>query len=419
MEALLKNIRIPKMVKVRQHFPSSSVRDVVRTLQDELKQREVIERIKRGDRVAIAVGSRGIANLVVIVREMVAAVKERGAYPFIVPAMGSHGGATGEGQKHILAQLNVTEQATSAPIVAEMDVIQLGTTKTGWPVYIDKNAHAADAIIVIGRIKPHTSFRARYESGLAKMIAVGLGKQKGAEVVHAAGIEEIPVRVEAIARELLEKSKIIFGVATIENAYGETDKIVAIPKERIMKEEPKLLEEARKRMPSILFNRCDVLIVDEMGKNISGSGMDPNIIRRNYTGTLQYEPLAERIAVLDLTRESDGNANGIGNADICTRRLFEKISFQATYPNPLTNRLAESVKIPIVMENDRLAIQAAIKTCLNANDERIKLIRIKNTLDLEYLYISEALIEEARRHPAIEILGEPQKMNFNEDSNLF
>ncbi len=419
MEALLKNIRIPKMVKVRQHFPSSSVRDVVRTLQDELKQREVIERIKRGDRVAIAVGSRGIANLVVIVREMVAAVKERGAYPFIVPAMGSHGGATGEGQKHILAQLNVTEQATSAPIVAEMDVIQLGTTKTGWPVYIDKNAHAADAIIVIGRIKPHTSFRARYESGLAKMIAVGLGKQKGAEVVHAAGIEEIPVRVEAIARELLEKSKIIFGVATIENAYGETDKIVAIPKERIMKEEPKLLEEARKRMPSILFNRCDVLIVDEMGKNISGSGMDPNIIRRNYTGTLQYEPLAERIAVLDLTRESDGNANGIGNADICTRRLFEKISFQATYPNPLTNRLAESVKIPIVMENDRLAIQAAIKTCLNANDERIKLIRIKNTLDLEYLYISEALIEEARRHPAIEILGEPQKMNFNEDGNLF
>lgn len=420
MKKLFRGINIPRMIKIRQRFPRETIADVTGVIREELSKEEIIGKIKDGDRVAIAVGSRGIANMPCIVREIVSAVRDRGAHPFIVPTMGSHGGATGEGQTEILAELGITEESTGAPIVSSMEVVQIGVSKNGLPVHIDKNAHTkADAIIITGRIKPHTSFRAPYESGLAKMIAVGLGKQVGAEIIHSAGVENIPFRVEEIARETLEKSNIIFAVGMIENAYDETYKIVALPKEQIMDEEPGLLQEAHELMPSIMFEKCDVLIVDEMGKNISGSGMDPNIIRRNYSGSLKYNPLAQRLAVLDLTKESHGNANGMANADICSRRLFEKISFESTYPNPLTNRLAQSVKIPMVMENDSLAIRAAMKTCFDVDYNQMKIIRIKNTLELEHMFISECLIDEAKMNPNIEILSEPEYMSFNGNGNLF
>ncbi|MEW9669556.1 lactate racemase domain-containing protein [Ammoniphilus sp. 3BR4] len=420
MEKLFKGINIPRMIRIRQHFERVTISDIPKAIREQLGREEIIGRIKKDDRVAIAVGSRGIANIPCIVREMVMTVKERGAHPFIVPTMGSHGGATAEGQAEVLAELGITEESTGAPIVSNMEVVQVGGSKNGLPVYLDKLAYAeADAIIVTGRIKPHTSFRATYESGLAKMIAVGLGKQVGAEIVHEAGVENIPVRVEEIAREAIDKSKIVFGVGMIENAYDETFKIVAIPRERIMDEEPSLLEEAKQLMPSIRFDACDVLVVDEMGKNISGSGMDPNIIRRNYSGSVKHKPLAQRIAVLDLTRESHGNANGMTNADICSRRFFDKIQFESTYPNPLTNRLAQAVKIPMVMENDSLAIRAAMKTCFDVDYNFMRMIRIKNTLDLEHMFISEYLLEEAKANPNIEILSEPEFMSFNEYGNLF
>ncbi|WP_240688905.1 lactate racemase domain-containing protein [Ammoniphilus sp. YIM 78166] len=420
MEKLFKGINIPRMIKIRQRFAREALADISRAIRQELDREEIMGRIKRNDRVAIAVGSRGIANMPQIVKEIMMAIKERGAHPFIVPTMGSHGGATGEGQTEVLAELGITEESTGAPIISSMEVVQIGVSENGLPVHMDKNAYTeADAIIVTGRIKPHTSFRAPYESGLAKMIAVGLGKQVGAEIIHAAGVENIPFRVEEIARVAIEKSKIAFAVGMIENAYDETLKIVAIPRERIMEEEPGLLDEAKLLMPSIRFDKCDVLIVDEMGKNISGSGMDPNIIRRNYSGSLTYHPLAQRIAVLDLTRESHGNANGMTNADTCSRRFFDKIQFESTYPNPLTNRLAQSVKIPMVMENDSLAIRAAMKTCFDVDYSQMRIIRIKNTLELEHMLISECLLEEAKANPNIEILGDPEYMRFNEDGNLF
>ncbi len=420
IEKLFNGIHIPRMVKIRQRFARETIADIPKAMRHELDREELIGRIQPGDRVAVAVGSRGISNMPLIVREIVVAVKARGAHPFIVPTMGSHGGATGEGQAEVLAELGITEESTGAPIVSSMEVVQIGISQNGLPVHMDKNAFLeADAIIVTGRIKPHTSFRAPYESGLAKMIAVGLGKQVGAEIIHAAGVENIPFRVEEIARVAIEKSNIAFAVGMIENAYDETYKIVAIPRERIMEEEPSLLDEAKLLMPSIMFDRCDVLIVDEMGKNISGSGMDPNIIRRNYSGSLTYHPLAQRIAVLDLTRESHGNANGMTNADTCSRRFFNKIQFESTYPNPLTNRLAQSIKIPMVMENDSLAIRAAMKTCFDVDYNRMKMIRIKNTLELEHMLISECLLEEAEANPNIEILSEAEYMRFDENGNLF
>lgn len=420
MEKMFSGINIPRMVKVKQHFARVAIADISKDMREELGKEGIIERIKNDERVAIAVGSRGIANIPRIVREIVIAVKERGARPFIVPTMGSHGGATAQGQAEVLAELGITEESTGAPIVSSMEVVQIGVSKKGLPVYMDKKSYTeADAIIVTGRIKPHTSFRATYESGLAKMIAVGLGKQVGAEIIHAAGVENIPVRVEKTARETIEKSKIVFAVGIIENAYDETFKIVTIPRELIMDEEPGLLEEAKQLMPSIMFGKCDVLVVDEMGKNISGSGMDPNIIRRNYSGSVKHNPLAQRIAVLDLTRESHGNANGMTNADICSRRFFDKIQFESTYPNPLTNRLAQSVKIPMVMESDSLSIRAAMKTCFDVDYNHMKIIRIKNTLELEHLFISECLLQEAKANLNIEILSEPEYMNFDEYGNLF
>ena len=419
LEGLVSKIEIPRMIKVRQNFPNKTLEDVPMAIRQELCRDEIIGRIKKGDRVALTVGSRGISNMSIIIREIVSIIKEKGAHPFLVPTMGSHGGATAEGQEEILKEFGITEEFTGAPIRATMEVVQVGTSKNGLPVCIDKYAYTeADAIVVIGRIKPHTSFRGAIESGLAKMIVIGLGKQIGAEICHAVGIEQMASRIEEIARVAIEKSKIVFGVGIIENAYDETSKIVSIPSERIMNEEPKLLIEAKANMPSILFDKCDVLIVDEMGKNITGTGMDPNIIKRHCAGSVKHDPLTQKIVVLDLTKETHGNAAGMGNADVCSRKFFDKIDFSSTNANPLTNRLTQTVKIPMVMENDSQAIRACIKTCFDVDYDNIKIIRIKNTLKLQEIYISENMLEESKAISGIEIIGEPEFMKFDQHGNL-
>jgi len=300
-----------------------------------------------------------------------------------------------------------------------MEVVRIGTTDKGIPVCFDKYAYEADATIVVNRIKPHTSFRGSIESGLVKMIAIGLGKQIGAEMCHATGLSNMSARVEEIAKVAIEKSNIAFGIGIIENAYDETSRIVAIPRQKIIDEEPELLIEAKENLPQILFDNCDVLIVDEIGKNISGTGMDTNIVKRFTSEAIVCKPLAQRIVVLDLTKETHGNANGIGLADVCTRRLYEKIDFYETYPNPLTSRVLLSVKIPMVMDNDRLAIKAAVKTCFDIDYDDIRIIRIKNTLKLEEIQVSENLLDEAKKNPRIEILSDPKEMAFDENGNLF
>ncbi len=419
LEQVLAPMQIPKMVRIRQNFPRPKLADIPQAVREALGHPQILGRIKRGDRVAVTAGSRGIANIALILREVVANLKAVGAEPFIIPAMGSHGGATAEGQVGVLQRLGIREETVGAPIYASMDVVHLGDSAGGIPVYFDKVAATkADATVVVGRVKPHTSFRGAFESGLAKMIAIGLGKQKGAEICHAAGPVHMSPRIEDVARAAIAKANVIFGVGILENAYDETLKIVALPREEILAQEPELLREARANLPQILFPDYDVLIVDEIGKNISGLGMDTNIINRFPTLAVKCEPTLQRIVVLDITEESHGNVHGLGLADVCTRRVFEKIDFTQTYPNPLTSRVPEASKIPMVMPSDRLAIQAAMQTCCDVDYNKIKMVRIKNTLKLDEILISEHLLAQARLDSRIEIVRDPQPMRFTESGNL-
>lgn len=413
IEQLLDNVQIPKMVRVRQSFSRPLLSDVAKSVRKEMQRPEILGRIKKGDKVAVTAGSRGIANIVLILREVVANLKAVGAEPFIIPAMGSHGGATAEGQLEVLHSLGISEESVGAPIHATMDVVQVGVSAGGMSVYFDKYAATeADATVVVGRVKPHTSFRGVYESGLAKMISIGLGKQKGAEICHSAGPGKMSRRIADIAQTAIERGNVVFALGIIENAFDETSKIAALPREEIMAQEPELLQEARANLPQILFAKYDVLIVDEIGKNISGLGMDTNIIHRFPTPAVQFEPSVQRIAVLDITEETHGNVHGLGLADVCTKRVFDKIDFNKTYPNPLTSRLPEASKIPMVLPSDILAIKAAIQTCYDVDYTKIKMVRIKNTLKLDEILISEHLLDQARLDPRLEIMGDPQPMVF-------
>lgn len=419
LEQLVEGIQLPRMVKVRQSFERRIIENISLEVSEQLKACEIQGRIKKGARVAITAGSRGISNLPLILKEIANELKVMGAHPFIVPAMGSHGGATAEGQIKVLRNLGITEESIGVPIKSTMETVQIGTTESGLAVYFDRYAAEADATIVVGRIKPHTSFRGPYESGLAKMIVIGLGKQKGAEICHATGLSAMSKRIEDIARLALKESNIVFGVGIIENAYDETSNIVAIPREKIMDEEPPLLVIAKNNLAKILIDKCDVLIVDEIGKDISGTGMDANIIRRFSSDTIVCEPLAQKIIIFDLTDATHGNANGMGLADITTRRMYEKIDFYETYPNPLTSRIVLSVKIPMVMDTDSQAIRAAMKTCFDVSYDNIRIIRIKNTLKLDEMYISENLLDEVNKNPRIEVLEQPKDIIFDEKGNLF
>jgi len=406
---LLEEIKIPNVVKIRYNFPADSIMDINKAVLECLHRDNTIDRIKEGNTVAIAVGSREIANIGCIVKTLVTEVKKRGGNPFLVPAMGSHGGATAKGQREILESFGLTEENTGAPIKSSMETVKVGLTESGIPVYIDKFAYEADCIIPVGRIKPHTDFRGRFESGLMKMIAIGLGKQKGASICHQLGLPAMSENIYAIANVSIKKTNIIFGIGIIENAFHETYRIIAIPAECLEQEEPLLLTEAKRLIPGIPFKKVDVIVVDEMGKDISGTGMDSNVIGRSST-LGEWEPYAERIVVLDLTDNSHNNANGVGLADIITERLFSKISFEQTYPNAITSSETNAVKIPVVMPNDLLAIKCGIKTCTQIPPEGVRLVRIKNTLSMNEFYISEALISEAERNKDIRIIGELEEL---------
>ncbi len=419
-DELVKDYEIPRMLKVKQNFPRPVLDDIPQQVKKVLHESGDLNKIEKGTRVAVTAGSRGIANIGLITKEVIGVLKTAGASPFIIPAMGSHGGATSEGQTEVLEILALSESDLGVPVKSSMEVVKIGTTDDNLPVYIDKFAATeADAIVVINRIKPHTTFRGPYESGLAKMITIGLGKQVGADLCHATGPENMSSRVEVIARHILKKTNLVFGVGILENAYDETCDIVVLPGEEIMEKEPDLLHRAWQNMPQIFSKDYDVLVVDEMGKDISGTGMDPNILGRYTSDALQDEDWVQRIVVLNLTERTHGNANGIGLADICTQKAFDKMDFKKTYPNCLTTGIVLSVKTPMVMENDRQAIKAAIKTCFDMDINNVKLIRIKNTLDLDQIYISEALLPEARESSLVEFSEqEPLPFAFNDRGDL-
>lgn len=405
---VLKDIPLPKMVKVEQKFNAPLIADVPQAVHDAINGAGVLSRISEGDSVAIAVGSRGVADIPVLTREVVNAVKSAGGRPFVVPAMGSHGGATAEGQREVLKNLGVTEEFIGTEIRATMEVEKVGELPNGLPVFTDKNAYEADKIIVINRIKPHTAFRGPVESGLMKMITIGLGKHKGADTAHQYGFKHMAEHVPEMAKIVLDKLPLIFGLGTIENAYDRPAKIVAVPSEKFEEEEPKLLIEAKKLMPRIMIDPIDLLIVDEIGKDISGDGMDPNITGRYGTPYASGGPEVNKIVVLGLTEKTHGNANGIGIADITTRKAVESVKPEYGYANALTSTVLDMVKIPLYLETEELAIKAGIKTCNAYDISKARVVRIKNTLDIKEIWVSESLIDEVEKNDDLEIVSELQ-----------
>ena len=409
------------MVRVKQKFNTNPIQDIPKAIRSEFAKIKPQEQIAPEKSVAISAGSRGIANLATILAEIVSELKKIGATPFIVPAMGSHGGATGEGQKKIIQHYGITEDAMGAPIKSSMEVVDIGTTADGVPVLLDRNAAQADHIIVVNRIKPHTDFKGEIESGLMKMMAIGLGKQKAADHYHNVFMRLGYYHVlTSVAREIIRNCPIAFGFAVVENQRDETEIIQAIPANRIEETERELLIKAKALLPRIPFDPIDILIVDEMGKGISGAGMDPNVVARTVIPYHQVpaRPKITRIFVRDLSAGSEGNATGIGNADFTTRQLVEKIDRHATYMNAITSSCPEAVRIPPYYDNDREVIEAALKTIGDIAPENARIVRIANTLKLEEMMISEAMLTDTEQMDDLAIIGSVDTMKFDAHGNL-
>lgn len=411
----------PQMYRLKQTFDRTKVNDIPGTVQAELQKLALDKIVKPGQRVAITAGSRGVANIALILKSIVEFLKSLGLKPFIFPAMGSHGGATAEGQVALLAHYNVTEAFTGAPIISSMEVVEISKTEDQVPVFIDRNASQADWIVVVNRIKPHTKFKAQIESGLMKMMAIGMGKQKGAEYYHKAAIHyTFPKIIVDAGREVLKKAPVLCGVGIVENGYDETAKIMAIPPHEIEATERDLLALAKRMMPRLPFNDIDLLIVDEMGKDISGTGIDPNITGRNrdLLGVFPHPTQVKRLFVRDLTPHSNGNATGIGLADLTTKRLVEKINYQATYMNCITGISLEKAAIPMYFETDQEAINVALGSIGLIPYEQSKIVRIKNTLQLDEVEVSAAYLPEIKTRPDLEIIAGPLPFSFDSKGNL-
>jgi hypothetical protein len=409
---------LPPFTRIRQQFPATRIEDPGAHLRRELTGCGVSP--KAGTRIAIAVGSRGIDHIAQLVRELVVWVKSHRAEPFIVPAMGSHGGATAEGQRAILEGYGITEEFVGAPIRSSMEVLELPRGDVPVPVYWDRQAATADGTILINRIKPHTSFHARHESGLMKMAVIGLGKDTQARAIHELGLRGLREVMPQAARQVLRHANVLLGVGLVENSRDELAAIRAIPASAIPDEEPPLLEVARGYLPHLPVADLDVLIVEEMGKNISGLGVDTNVIGRlRIPGQPEPEsPRIKTIFVRDLTDQSHGNAIGMGLVDVITRRFFERIDFAATYENMLTTTFLERAKTPIIAETDRQAIGIALRAG-GATPAAARILRIRNTLRLEELQASPAVVEELRGRTGIELCEEVGQILTGEDLQPF
>jgi len=412
---------LPNIFKIRQTIDPPHLKNIEKRVNELLNQFELSKKVKKGERIGLTAGSRGIQDKPRVLKTIVDRLKELGASPFIVPCMGSHGGATAQGQIEVLESLGITEKSVGAPIISSMDVVEIGQTKFGTPVLIARDLLGADRIVVVNRIKPHTDFRGENESGLVKMMVIGMGKHQGALMVHRLTIKHgFPAVIGEVGSIILKKLPILFGVGMIENQYGKTAFIDLLRAEELVEKEKALLKRARRLMPSLPFDQMDILILDEMGKNISGAGMDSNVIgRRAFIWSQKpRKPKITRIFVRDLTEESHGNATGIGMADYITKRLFDKIDYPSTAVNCLTGMGPENGRIPIFFEKDRDVLSTAHNNSGILNPRDLRIVWAKNTLELEYLYASEPLLKEVRSNPKLEILSGPSKFPFDRDGNL-
>lgn len=418
-------LELPKMVKVKQKFVTKGMnkQEIESTLKSQFERKDVSYKISTGMKIAVGVGSRGIQNLPEIVKSTVNEIKQKGGIPFIVPAMGSHGGGKAEGQAKVLEKLGVTEEKVGAPIRSSMETVHLGTVLGDIDVYFDKIAfEEADGIVVVSRVKPHTDFKAPIESGIHKMLGIGLGKHKGASYLHRGGMSDFGTVLTHAGKLIMEKTPFLFGIGIVEDSNHQTAMVEVVTKEQLPEREQELLIEAKKLMPKFYFTHIDVLIIDEIGKNISGSGLDPNIVGR--TGNSKFEgkfgegPEINKIVILGLTKETNGNGVGIGLADFSTKRTIEEIDFRQVYTNALTAIEIGAGKIPIILPNDKEAISVGIYTSGNRNLANAKVVRIKDTLSLNEILVSENMIDEVQNHPMMEVFGETNNWKFDELGNL-
>ncbi len=415
-------MRVPRMVRIRQKFEVQRTTDVAAEVQSQLRRLNLGQKVRPTQTVAITVGSRGIANIAEITKAICDHVRSLGAKPVIIPAMGSHGGGTAEGQREIIESYGVTEEFTGAEIRSSMETVIVDRTPQKIPVHFDRHAFECDHVIVAGRVKPHTGFVGEIESGLHKMMLIGLGKHEGAKIYHRAIIDySFHEIIQAVAAVVLQKCKVLCGVAIVENAYDQTALIEAVPPEKFYDRERELLTLARQWMPRLPFKQIGLLIVDEIGKNISGSGMDTNVIGRKFVGNPDAgrdDVSCTRIFIRGLTEETHGNACGIGLAEFTNRRTVEQMDVNITTINALTGGHPTAAAVPVTFETDRDVLEAALATVGLDEPENARVVQISNTLQLSEVLVSEAYLPEASRRSDLEILDGPCEMEFDADGFL-
>ncbi len=399
---------------IRQCRRQPVITNLFERVKEEFRKNHRLTRMPRGSKIALAVGSRGINHLAEYVRSAVTFLKEVGHEPFVVSAMGSHGGATSEGQRALLAHYGIAEGIIGVPVRTDMDAEQIDVNRSGIPVYWDKNALGADGVITISRIKPHTDFQGRYESGIVKMLVIGLGKRLGAEAHHAYGVRGLRDLIPQSVEVVLDKTKFLFGLAIVENADDKPALIKAVDRDDVLEEEPKLLQQAREWMAQLPFEHLDLLVIGECGKNYSGTGMDVNVLGRQMVeGTPDLlKPNITRICLLDLSEETQGNATGVGIADLVTARLVRKIDKATSDMNCLTSCCLLRSKIPIEMPDDRSCIAMGMKTCWQPDIHQLSMAIIPNTLELTHLWATKTAAEAVRRNPELEIGDNPRSLSF-------
>ena len=415
----LDDVVLPKMVRVRQNYAKDRIEDIPAHLKQEFAKQDYASAV-RGKRIAVTVGSRGIPDNAVIVRSICDQLKEWGAEPFIVPAMGSHGGGTAEGNLEILSGYGITEENIGVPICASMDVVQVGElnddVKT--PVYCDRNAYEADGIVVYNKVKPHTDFKGEHESGLLKMMAIGLAKHKGCSALHKRGFDTFAENIPNAAKVFLENTNVVFAVGVVQNAYDQISELKVYPKEKIIDGDRELLEAARRRFPRFLFDYIDVLVIDRIGKDISGEGADPNVTGRGFMPYFKDDFHTHRLFIRGLSEQSHHNACGLGLADITTARCLNSVDWQSTWVNVTTNLMIDGGKIPFYRNNDYDALRTAVRTCPRIDYAKARIVRIHDTLSLNEFEVSEPLAESIKTIPEIELLSEPYELAFDEEGFL-
>ena len=415
----MNDLTFPRMALVRQSFPAPAVNDLESDIAREVHSLPLKGRIRAGQTVAVTAGSRGIHQIDRTLRSVCDILKTLELKPFIVPAMGSHGGATPQGQLQVLASYGITEQTMDVPIRSSMDTVCMGRTSLGTSVHTDSFAHAADHVVVVNRIKAHTKFKAAIESGLMKMLTVGLGKHTGASLVHKLAVEHtLYALIRETARFILNNGRVLFGLGLVENASGRTARLKAMLPEDLEPAEEELLTHAKEISAKIPFPELDLLIVDRIGKDISGTGMDTNVTGRNrdILGDFTVSPRIKRIVVRGLTEGTEGNALGIGFADFCTQQVVDRMDLKKTYTNALTGVSPEKAAVPMHFSTDRQTLSAALESLGNWAPDTVKVVRIQDTLHLDLIHVSSALIPELPRHCSL--ISKPEDMVFTSDGDL-